>query len=235
MYTRFCLLTASICFIGLNSSHSVAGTVSGNVNLAKSQSRDKRPLHAPGFVVRSENSIRPAKRLDPRPDMVVVLQTAETNKAPPAQGKKSSYRIIGESFENRIKPVQIGTDIEIVNKSNHTLQLSAPSDPNFVPSDPINPKGRRKTTTIAKHSKSILVQALKKPHLNGRVVAFPHPYFSTVKNGKFSISNVPAGLWKVTLWHEDGYVSLPKPIKINVASKPTTVDVQVPARLTKSK
>jgi hypothetical protein len=39
--------------------------------------------------------------------------------------------------------------------------------------------------------------------MNGWVRIFDHPYYATTDaDGKFEIKNVPAGKWKMVVWHE---------------------------------
>jgi hypothetical protein len=39
--------------------------------------------------------------------------------------------------------------------------------------------------------------------MGGYLVAFDHPYFAvTDEDGAFSIANVPAGTYRLTVWHE---------------------------------
>jgi hypothetical protein len=40
-------------------------------------------------------------------------------------------------------------------------------------------------------------------HMLGYVLAFEHPWFAvTDENGTFRIDGLPAGTWRVSLWHE---------------------------------
>ena len=180
------------------------GSVTGTVDLG--EDKRKRPLASKGFVNRRENVIAPAQPFDPRDEVIVVLvdgTVADDDKEAPRQGAR--YNLRGESFEMPLKPIQLGTEVDIKNLGINTPQLYSPDDAELLDADPVQPKATR-SITVKTAFKTFRIMDRDSAHLIGRVVAFPHPYFSRVVNGKYEIDGVPAGKWKLRLWYRNGWV-----------------------------
>ena len=88
--------------------------------------------------------------------------------------------------------------------------LDSPQLADFVPGDPVGPKGDRKTKKIDTAGKAFEIRDRESAHLSGRVVAFPHRYFARVQaDGKFEIKGVAPGPWKGKIWFADGWAEMP--------------------------
>lgn len=208
------------------------GTVVGQIAL--DEKRGDPPVRSAGFVPRTRNALRPPRPFDPTPHLVVVLEggtVAPEDAEPPGLAVK--YNIIGESFDAPVLPVVVGSVVEIQNQARNSPRLYCPTTDGLVPGDPINPKGERKTKKLDKAEQSFEIRDRESAHLSGRIVAFPHRYFARVKpDGKFEITGVPAGSWKVKVWYVDGYLETPVETVQVDAKRPTKpVKLVIPARL----
>lgn len=163
------------------------------------------PVRNQGFVPRIENPIRPIKSFDPYPHLVVVLEGGpEGAGEPPAA--VVPYKLLGESFHVPLLPVVAGARVEIRNRGPRAVVLLAPDDPELLDSVTLKPKSFHEVT-IAEPNRVVLVRSQDSVHLEGRIVAFPHGYFSTVDSrGRFAISGVPEGSWTVRVWYRDGWL-----------------------------
>ena len=211
-----------------------AGTVTGVVRLpVTKQTPDPYAKHFKentSFVRRRPNPWLPLRPADPRPQMVVVLwggPVADEAKTPPAT--QLWWELIGESFKFPLIAVQAGREVWVryATTKQRTHHLSSPEidaikqaagkDP-F--SGPLGPTGKR--DFVLKALQTVEIRATNTPHVSGRAVAFPHPYFSLIRpNGKFEIANVPAGAWRIRVWYRDGWLDLESAVEVPQGNKRT--------------
>ena len=208
------------------------GTVVGQIAL--DEKRGEPPVRSSGFVPRTKNALRPPRPFDPTPHLVIVLEggtAAPEDTEPPGLAVK--LNIIGESFDTPVLPVVVGSVVEVQNQARNSPRLYCPTAEGLVPGDPINPKGERKTKKIDKAETAYEIRDRESAHLSGRIVAFPHKYFARVKpDGKFEITGVPAGSWKVKVWYRDAYLETPVETVQVEAKRPTKpIKLAIPARL----
>ncbi len=209
--------------------------VSGVVQLPAQDSRRASPRRGQGFVPRAKNHLRPPNGFNPRSRMVIVLDGGpvdETDKQP----KDAHYDIIGENFQRDILPVIVGGKIQITNQGRKAPRLYSTILPSVVPGDPINKTGGRETQAIAEAHKEIDLRDHNSVHFLAHIVAFEHGYFSTVAaDGSFSIAGVPAGTWKVKVWHKGGWVTNIPDVSVTVVAKRESkgVTIALPVRLSK--
>mgnify|MGYP001553124024 FL=1 len=182
---------------------------------------------------RAKNPVRPPDGLNPLPQVVIVLSGGpvdESDKKP----RSSRYNIIGENFASEILPVVVGGKVEIKNMGLKAPRLYSTFADDVVPSDPINKKGVRVTKAITEKHTPIDIRDHESVHFLAHIVAFEHAYFAVPDHsGKFEITGVPAGNWKVKVWYRDGWVTnLPK-ISVSVSGKraPKAIKVALPAKL----
>jgi hypothetical protein len=212
-------------------------TVTGTVSLPPPSQRGAPPIESQGFVPRAKNPLKPVKAYNPLSSMVVVLEggpVAADDRTPP--GRPASYKIIGESFSRPVMPVQVGREIEIENRGRNSPRLFSPDQDDLLAGDPLNPRGIR-SAKVARPYQAIRVRDRDSAHLQGILVAFPHPYFSRVDDaGRFEIAGVPAGTWRARIWYRNGWLDIkPKPVKVSGhghvrvgLAVPPNLDVTVP-------
>jgi hypothetical protein len=228
-------LVAAVIAPGAAHAAEPGGTVTGTVSLADPAKRSEPPVRSEGFVPRARNALKAPRAFDPLPHIVIVLEggtpAPEDTEAP---GRPVRYTIIGESFEVPILPVVVGSIIEIKNGGKKAPRLYAPGAEDFVPGDPVSPKGERKTKKLDQPLKVFEIRDRESAHLSGRVVAFPHRYFTRVgKDGKFEIKGVAPGTWKVRVWYQDGWVEMPaETIEVEAKREAKIRALALPARLT---
>lgn len=161
-----------------------------------------------GFVERIENPLRPVQTLNPRPYMVVVLEGGpvdEEAKKPP--GTIQSYELRGESFEQPLFPVVVGTRVKLVNRSARARVLLTPDEPELVDSVSLNPRGEHEVK-VEKAHQTILIKAQDTNHLEGRLLGLADRYHALVdERGRFEIAKVPEGTWKLRVWYRDGWLT----------------------------
>jgi hypothetical protein len=210
-----------------------AGAVTGTVQLADPAKRGEPPIRSEGFVKRARNALKAPRPFDPTPELIVVLVGG--NAAPEdtvAPDRPVRYTIVGESFDTPILPVVVGSVVEVKNSGRNSPRLYSPGHEDFVPGDPVNPKGERKTKKVETPAVSYELRDRDSAHLSGRIVAFPHRYFARLgPGGKFEIKDVAAGSWNVRVWYANGWVDTP-PQKIEVeAKREAKVKIALPPRL----
>lgn len=210
------------------------GIVVGAVALAAPERRGPVPIRNQGFVRRVPNALKSPRALDPLPEIVVVLDGAtppEEDRQPPGQPVR--YTIVGESFEVPLLPVVTGSIVEIRNAGRGAPRLYSPGQPDLVPSDPIGPRGERKTRKIEPSHRTFELRDRESIHLSGRIVAFPHRYVALVApDGRFTIRDVAPGIWKVRVWYRDGWAEAAEETVEVVAKKETKpVKLSLPAKL----
>jgi hypothetical protein len=215
------LLVASLC--GLSAAH--AGTVAGTIQFEPNR-LPKPPERNQGFLPRIENPLRPVKRFDPLPWFVVVLEAGPVSDAPPPAEQAVVYELLGASFAAPILPVLAGAQVELKNRSYDTPTLVTPDAPDVLPGVELKPRAVHAFRVTEPH-KPLLIRAENVPHLQGRVIAFPQPYFARVdERGSFEIDGVPPGEWTARIWYRDGWLE-DVAQRITVGPKRTAVTIQV--------
>lgn len=227
------LVSPKLATIGTAHAAENGGSVSGQIDLPPVESRKAAPKRGEGFVPRAKNPLRPPNGLDPRPEMVVVLEGGpvdEVDKKP----RPARYNIVGENFPSQILPVVVGGKVEIKNLGTRAPRLFSKNQPEVVPSDPINRKGVRSTEAITELHKPIDIRDQDSVHFIAHIVAFEHSYFALPNfAGEFDIEGVPPGTWNVKVWYRDAWVTnLPETTITVSAKKSAKFKITLPAKLT---
>lgn len=228
----FILVSPKLAALRIAHAAENGGSVSGQIDLPPVGSRRAAPKRVEAFVERAKNPLRPPSGLDPRLEMVVVLMGGPVDEAD-KKPQTARYNIIGENFPSQILPVVVGGKVEIKNLGTRAPRLFSRSQPDVVPSDPINRKGVRPTIAITELHKPIDIRDRDSVHFIAHIVAFEHAYFA-VPNfaGEIDIENVPPGTWNVKVWYRDAWVTNLPETTVTVSSrKPAKFRIALPAKL----
>lgn len=203
-------------------------SLTGRLTLESPDDRGEAPPRAQGFIPRQRHPFKAPDAYDPRPHIVVVLQG---NAAGAGDAGDIEYPITAASFASPLRPVQVGVPFEIVNRSDYAPRLYAAEDPELLPGDPIHPESSRSAAVETPHE-VYRVRDRETGHIEGAIVGFPHPLFSTVDaDGTFAIEGVPAGSYEARLWYRHGWLAL-EPMAIEIsAGDEERVEISVPANL----
>jgi hypothetical protein len=194
------------------------------------------PVVTRGFVPRKANPIMPTRRYDPRPHSAVFLEEVEVKEMPPdatgGQVGGVKVRLLVDALADTTLAVSAGTEIDIENMQNtaQSPRLYSPNDPNLIKEGTINP-GAIRTIKPTEAGKAYEIRSRDTGHLVGRVIAFKHRYCAGMRDGKFTIKNVPEGKWKVRVWHGAGFVKMDEPVIDVDKRKEASKAISLPAGL----
>jgi hypothetical protein len=187
-----------------------AGSVAGKLELAPPP--DRPPVATKGFLDRVDNPLAPVKPLNLAPALVVVL---EGDEKPTSGGLQITWELAGDSFARSVLAVPVGAEVVIKNTSRTARMLVAAEDPKLIPGGPINAGGPK--SFRPSEAKTYTVGDSAAPHLKGKLVVVDTKYVATVDDaGKFEISDVPAGAYKLRVYlfspaiGKDGWLDLPE-------------------------
>jgi len=216
-----------------------AGTVVGKLELPPAPER--APVIARGFVDRVENPFAEIKKPAVAPYLAVVLERVEAagrdSKAEaPAQ---VSWDLVGESFARPVVAVPVGAEVVIKNQTKVARTIAAAEDPKLI-TGPLNPTG---TKSFRAAQPAIYTIADKDaPHLHGKIVVVASAHVASVDdNGRFEMTEVPEGSYKLRVFYYDpsaeahGQRSDWLPVAADVAVPPrskasrTEVNIKLPA------
>jgi hypothetical protein len=222
------LLVASLCASlgALGAGAAQAGTVAGTIQFQPNR-LGKPPERNQGFLPRIENPLRPVKRFDPLPWLIVVLEGGPVSDADTVPAEQAViYELLGASFAVPILPVLVGSQVELKNRSHDTPTLVTPDAPDVLGSVSLAPRAVH-AFRVKEPLKPITIRAQGSPHLQGTVVGFPHRYFARVdERGGFEIPDVPPGEWTARVWYRDGWLEGVAP-RVQVGPKRVVMTVEV--------
>lgn len=212
--------------VALSTSESRAGTVIGRLELPAPPERP--PAGAKGFLDRTENPIAQVRPVNVGAQMIVVLEGDAKPGSAPAQ---VSWDLVGDSFARPVVGAQVGAEVVIKNVSRVARTLVAAEDPKLLPSGPINPTGPKSFRPTAPTVYTIVDKDA--PHLRGKVVVVATPYIANVEvtgsTGKFELTDVPEGTYKVRVFFQDNWIDRPDDA-VTVPSKgKAEVSIKIPA------
>jgi hypothetical protein len=173
-----------------------AGTVVGKLELPPPPERG--PVIARGFVDRIENPLADIRKPSLAPYLVVILEGDARSDTAPAQ---VNWDVVGESFARPVVAVPVGAEVVIKNQTRIARTLAAAEDPKLI-TGPLNPTGTRSFRAAQPAIYTIADQDA--PHLRGKLVVVATPHVATVDDsGRFEISDVPDGSYKLRVFYYD--------------------------------
>lgn len=194
-------LTFAWVILGSLAAASDAGVLTGRLELP-SQLPERPPQQTKGFLDRSENPIAPVLGVDVKPQMFIALEGGDTPVSPP----QVNWELVGESFSRQVVAAPTGAEVVIKNVSKSPRTLSAKEDPKLI-QGPINPTGP-KSFRVTKAGDIFHFTDADAPHLKGTVVVVGTQYIGYPDDtGKFTITDVPPGNYKLRIWYGDGWIA----------------------------
>jgi hypothetical protein len=200
-----------------------AGTLFGKLDLPAVTERP--PLATKGFLDRSENALAPVRPINFAQQLVVVLEGEEK----PVSPGQVIWELVGESFNRPVAVAPAGAEVVIKNVSKTARSLVAKEDAKLVQAGPINPSGT-KPFRVPEAGKVYTIGDPDAPHLKGTLVVVNTQFFAYVDDtGRYEISDVPAGAYKLKIWYRDGWLARPDD-SVDVSAKgKTDFNPKVPA------
>jgi len=207
---------------------SFAGGVAGRLDLPEPPARP--PVVHRGFLDRTENALRPIRDVNVGPYLAVVLEGEARPQAP----GQVPWELAGDSFGKPLLVVPVGAEILITNTSSATHTLAALEDPKLLDPAPITPTQTKSFRVSEPRLYTITDKAT--PHLRGRVLVVPTPYFAIVETsgaklerGSFQIADVAEGSYKVRVFYRDGWIDRPDDTVNVPAKRNVDVTLKIPA------
>jgi hypothetical protein len=191
-----------------------AGTLVGKLELP---SAPERPAAATkGFLERVENPLAPVQPLNVPKQIVIVVEGDEKPATPP----QVSWDLLGNSFARPVIAAPAGAEVVIKNASRTSHTLVAKEDPKLIPPGPINPTGP-KSFRAGDPGKVYTIIDPDAPYLTGKLVVVNTQFIAYPDDsGKFEISDIPAGAYKVKIWYRDGWLERPDDsVEVNAKGK----------------
>jgi plastocyanin len=136
----------------------------------------------------------------------------------PVQKAVSTVAVKKITFQPRVLPVLVGTTIQCPNEDSLTHNIFSPNKGAKPFNFGIYPPGSKKEITATKVG---VIPFLCNIHaeMAAFCVVCPNPFFTkTDADGRFKLSNVPEGTYKLTFWHEK---LRPKTIEVKVIAGET--------------
>lgn len=128
---------------------------------------------------------------------------------PPSTNTLAAKDIILESshcrFIPRVSATTVGSTITFRNSDPilHNAQLLQPNNLLPVRMNVLQPSKMTDVNKVLTESGVFEVQCNIHPFMHASILVFDHPYFTvTDGTGEFRLQNVPAGVYKLKLWHE---------------------------------
>jgi hypothetical protein len=177
-----------------------AGTLVGKLELPPPPERPAMATR--GFLDRVENPLATVRPYNITPQLVIVLEGDEKPVSPP----QVTWELVGESFARPIVAAPAGSEVVIKNVSRTARTLVAKEDPKLIPSGPINPTGP-KSFRVNDAGKVYTIGDPETPHLKGKVIVVNTQYIAYPDDaGRFDITDVPTGHYKLRIWYRDGWL-----------------------------
>lgn len=196
------MLRAGIVLVLLPSAVS-AGTLVGKLELPQAPERPASGVK--GFLDRVENPLAPVQPLNVPRRMVIVLE-GEEKEATPGQ---VVWELLGDSFSRPVVAAPAGAEVVIKNVSKTSHTLVAKEDAKLVPPGPINPTGP-KSFRATDPGKVYTIADPDAPYLTGKLVVVNTRFIAYPDDtGRFEVTDIPPGEYKLKIWYRDGWLERP--------------------------
>jgi hypothetical protein len=199
-----------------------AGTVIGKLDLPPPPERPASTTH--GFVDRVENPLAQVRPYNTTAHMVIVLEGDEKPVSPP----QVNWELVGESFSRAIVAAPAGAEVVIKNLSRTARTLVALEDPKLL-TGIINPTGP-KSFRVTEAGKVYTIADKDAPHLKGKLIVVNTQFIGyPEETGRFEVTDIPAGGYKLRIWYRDGWVDGVEQTVTVTAKGRADITVKIPA------
>jgi plastocyanin len=198
-------------------------SIHGQLTITRSLTRQRVVL--PAYSVRGVSPKKNAPAPGPVNEWERVVVYLETDKAPVANKIVAALDQTGERFQPEVLAIPAGSSVSFPNSDPifhnvFSLSKTREFDLGFYPAG---------QTRVVRFDKQGVVQVFchLHPHMNATILVVPNAWYTRPSdNGTFSFSNLPAGNFRVVVWHKAaGFFK--KQIQV-VDGAITTVSMEIP-------
>ncbi len=216
------VLRALLASLILGSAAAQAGTLVGKLELPPAPKQPPQATH--GFLDRVENPLAPVRDANVTSQLIVVLEGGDTPVSPP----QVNWELVGESFSRPVVAAPTGAEVVIKNVSKQSRTLVAKEDPKLI-QGPLNPTGP-KSFRVTEAGKVYTFGDPDAPHLHGKLIVVGTQFIAYPdETGRFDITDVPPGSYKLKVWYQDGWIE-GATYDVNVSAKgKTDFNPKIPA------
>lgn len=154
---------------------------------------------------------RPGETSEDLADVIVWLEPSGGVRAG-AKAVKATIQLQGRQFSPRVRAVPEGSKIEFPNQDTFSHNVFSKA-PNGAFDTGVYGRGKSGDQTF-KEAGVVPIYCNVHPRMTGYVVVMKSPYFAQASDdGRFSVTNVPAGSYTMHVWH-DRAPTIEKPVVV---------------------
>lgn len=140
--------------------------------------------------------------LQSKKDILVFIEGIDSAKVSKSIKENPKMNQRDLTFIPHILPIVVGTTVDFPNSDKVQHNVFSPSKTKKFDLGSY-PPGEFKSITFEKPGKVILLCNVH-PEMSAYIIVLKNPYFAlTVQDGKYIISNVPAGNYRLSTWHKN--------------------------------
>jgi len=136
-------------------------------------------------------------------NIFVTVKSGLPDKQYPATGEAAVLDQQGCRYDPHVLAVMVGQEVKILNSDGlmHNVHALPETNKQF---NMAMPKSRTEAThTFTKAEEMFKIKCDVHPWMGAWVTVVAHPFFDVTKaDGKYTISNLPAGTYEIEIWHE---------------------------------
>ena len=183
-----------------------AGALRGRIRLGRRRSLDPIPVDKDVDVCGTDDPRLPLRvgSGEPLPNSVVWLEDVTRGKAMPPDDETVLIGVEGCAVHPRVRLAAVGARLLLVNGDDlfHDIRATSESGESVF-RHPLPMQDFRAEETLSKPGIIRLRCEAGHPWMAAYIVAHAHPYYAlTDEEGYFAIDEIPAGEYRLMVWHE---------------------------------